>query len=258
MRLIHFALSAAVLAASFASLTAAQGTKPPAADAPKPQAPAAKAPAPKGGPYTLDTCPVSGEKLGAMGAPVVKQYDGREVRFCCNSCVKPFEEKQAEFIAKIDEQIVKQQLAHYPLKNCVVMEDDILGDNDTQPVNFVYGNRLVRFCCSNCIKDFNAEPEKFIKKIDTAVIAEQKPDYPLTTCPISGETLEGASAPVDYVASGLLIRFCCKGCVAKFEADPLPVVAKLHDAWTAKSGKDHDEHDHSHEGHDHSDPSNQH
>ncbi len=34
------------------------------------------------GPYTLDTCPVSGEKLGSMGDPSVKMYDGREVRFC--------------------------------------------------------------------------------------------------------------------------------------------------------------------------------
>lgn len=51
--------------------------------------------------YTLDTCVVSGEKLGSMGEPVVKVYDGQQVKFCCNSCVKDFEKDKAKFIAKI-------------------------------------------------------------------------------------------------------------------------------------------------------------
>ena len=51
--------------------------------------------------YTLDTCVVSGEKLGSMGDPVVKVYDGQQVKFCCNSCVKDFEKDKAKFIAKI-------------------------------------------------------------------------------------------------------------------------------------------------------------
>lgn len=51
--------------------------------------------------YTLDTCVVSGEKLGSMGDPVVKVYDGQQVKFCCSSCVKDFEKDKAKFIAKI-------------------------------------------------------------------------------------------------------------------------------------------------------------
>ena len=31
-------------------------------------------------PYLLDVCVVSGEKLGSMGEPIVKVYDGREIR----------------------------------------------------------------------------------------------------------------------------------------------------------------------------------
>ena len=42
-----------------------------------------------GDPYPLTTCPITGEKLGAMGEPVVKLYEGREVRFCCKSCPPP-------------------------------------------------------------------------------------------------------------------------------------------------------------------------
>jgi len=53
--------------------------------------------------YPLDFCIVSGEKLGSMGAPIVKVYDGREVRFCCSGCVKRFEADKTGYLAKIDE-----------------------------------------------------------------------------------------------------------------------------------------------------------
>ncbi|HSP42915.1 MAG TPA: hypothetical protein VLO11_08595, partial [Luteolibacter sp.] len=41
-------------------------------------------------PYPLETCLVSGEKLGSMGEPVVIQHEGREIKFCCDSCVPKF------------------------------------------------------------------------------------------------------------------------------------------------------------------------
>ena len=50
----------------------------------------------KGDPYPLGTCPVTGEKLGAMGSPIVKVYDGREIRFCCGGCPAKFEADKAE------------------------------------------------------------------------------------------------------------------------------------------------------------------
>lgn len=54
-------------------------------------------------PYALDVCLVSGEKLGEMGAPIVIQYEGREIRFCCASCEKPFRKDPAKFLKKLDE-----------------------------------------------------------------------------------------------------------------------------------------------------------
>lgn len=53
-------------------------------------------------PYPLDYCIVSGEELGSMGDPIVKEYNGRTVKFCCNRCVKTFEKDPATYIAKID------------------------------------------------------------------------------------------------------------------------------------------------------------
>ncbi len=175
-----------------------------------------------GDPYTLSTCPVSGENLGSMGDAIVKVHDGREVRFCCDSCVGAFEKDPAKYLAKIDEMIIEQQMPHYPLKNCVVNPGDPLdieGAHDVS-VRYVYYNRLVRFCCDGCTGKFESNPEKFLAVIDEAVIEQQTKDYPLTTCVISGEKLGTMGDPIDKVYANRLVRFCCEPCVAEFEEDP--------------------------------------
>lgn len=205
-----------------------------------------KKPAWNGDVYTLDICPITGKKLGSMGEPAVKVIDDREVRFCCPPCIEKFEADKAANFKRIDEMLIEQQIKHYPLKHCVVMEDDPVEGVHDEPAMLVYRNRLVRFCCPECIKEFNAEPAKYIAKLDKAVIEQQKPDYPLTTCPVSGEKLGsgGMGEPVDYVVGVTLIRFCCAECIKTFEKDPLPVIKKVHNAWAAKhkeAGEAHDQ-----------------
>jgi len=52
--------------------------------------------------YPINWCIVSGEKLGEMGAPIEYDYNGRQIKFCCKSCVKPFEKEPAKYLAKLD------------------------------------------------------------------------------------------------------------------------------------------------------------
>lgn len=54
-----------------------------------------------GTPYPLQTCVVSGEKLDEMGKPVVINYQGTEVRFCCKDCVGKFNADPAKYLAKL-------------------------------------------------------------------------------------------------------------------------------------------------------------
>ncbi|MCG3181239.1 MAG: hypothetical protein BIFFINMI_03614 [Phycisphaerae bacterium] len=55
------------------------------------------------GSYPLDVCVVSGDELGGeMGPPVIYHYQGREVRFCCKSCIPEFEKDPAKYLAKLD------------------------------------------------------------------------------------------------------------------------------------------------------------
>jgi len=62
-------------------------------------------------PYPLDVCVVSGGKLGAMGDPVIYDYEGREVRFCCTDCVKKFNADPAKYLAKLDAAIAQAKEA---------------------------------------------------------------------------------------------------------------------------------------------------
>ncbi len=54
-------------------------------------------------PYPLETCVVSGEKLGEMGKPYAYEYKGREIKFCCKDCVKDFNKEPDKYIKKLDE-----------------------------------------------------------------------------------------------------------------------------------------------------------
>lgn len=180
-------------------------------------APAAKAEF-AGDPYLLGTDPVSGEALGEK--PVIYQHDGRELRFAKQKNLDAFKAEPAKYLAKVDQQMVEQQLPFYPLDTCMVSGDKLGGDMG-KPVDLIYKNRLVRFCCDGCIDDVKKDPTRFIGKLDAAVIAKQTPTYPMTTCLVSGDKLGGdMGKPVDMVVGNRLVRFCCPECIPDFKKNP--------------------------------------
>ena len=185
-------------------------------------------------PYPLSTCPISGEEFGSMGDPIVKQYDGREVRFCCAGCIEKFEADLDASWKKVDEAIVKDQLRYYPLDTCVVSGEPLVEDGEDIAINMVYGNRLVRLCCKMCAKEFKEDPTKFIAKLDKAAADAQRKDYPLTTCVVKGGELGSMGEPYEMVVAGRLMRLCCAGCEDKVKADPSKFIAEIDKAWQAK------------------------
>ena len=72
-------------------------------------------------------------------------------------------------------------------------------------------------------------------------LARAKAAYPLDTCVVSGEKLEGdMGSPVDYVHKEAgkpdrLVRFCCKGCIKDFQKDPAKFLKRIDDAAAAKT-----------------------
>lgn len=173
--------------------------------------------------YPLDYCIVTGEALGSMGEPVTLEHEGREIRFCCGSCVKKFKADPQKYLTLIDAAVMESQRPLYPLATCVV-DGQPLG---ATPVEFLHRNSLVRVDREACRAAFEAAPEKPLAALEQAVVAQQGPIYPLATCVVSGEKLGSMGDPVDYVYQNRLVRFCCGGCIRTFQADPVAYLGKI-------------------------------
>ncbi len=180
--------------------------------------------------WPLDTCVVAGMKLGSMGDPIVKLHEGREVRFCCAGCVPRFEANPNEYLEKADEKIAEQQRDFYPLTYCIVDTDEDISGERSIALERVIGNRLFIFCCPGCYHYAVERPTEHIRKLDKAVVEDQKEDYPLDTCVVSGMDLDSMGGPYDIVHANRLVRLCCEGCTGAFDSDPVKHMEKIDEA----------------------------
>jgi YHS domain-containing protein len=60
----------------------------------------------------------------------------------------------------------KPKTKPYPLKKCLV-SDEALGSMGEAYV-FTYKGQEIKLCCKGCLKDFNKDPKKFLKKMEDA------------------------------------------------------------------------------------------
>ncbi len=175
--------------------------------------------------YPFSTCVVGGEALDAKGKAFDGLVEGRLVRTCCEKCFGVLKNNPAPFMEKIDAAIIEQQLPTYPFEKCFVSDEDL--DAADKPIDHIHGTRLVRFCCSGCKRAFNKSTEKFMEKLDAALIEKLIPLYPLKTCFISGEDLNVNGKPVDMLYGTRLARVCCKNCAKGFKRNPTSAMERL-------------------------------
>jgi len=177
--------------------------------------------------YPLSTCVISGEALGSeeMGPPIDMVHEGRLIRVCCKGCIKQVKKDPAKIIAKIDAAVIAQQGPSYPMKTCPITGEALGSMGD--PIDFVHGTRLVRFCCKGCVKGFKKDPKATMAKVDAALIAAQIKTYPAKICMVSGEELGNMGDPIDLLHGTRLVRLCCKGCKRAFYKNPSKFIAEL-------------------------------
>ena len=53
----------------------------------------------------------------------------------------------------------------YPLKTCIV-SDDKLGGDMGEPYVFAYKGQEIKLCCKSCLKAFDKDPAKYLKKME--------------------------------------------------------------------------------------------
>lgn len=119
-------------------------------------------------PYPMDTCVVSGEKLGSMGdAYVVKEGD-QEIQLCCKSCEKDFKKNKKALVAKVAD--ASKKVKAYPLATCIVSGEKL---ETASAVGAVHEGREFGFCCKDCTKEFKKDTAKYVKKFDEAFAAKK-------------------------------------------------------------------------------------
>jgi len=109
--------------------------------------------------YPLDTCLVSGEKLGGTGVSLI--YRNRLVRFSSQQHVSTFRGDTGKYIAILDQAVLEKQGPGYAKKTCAVCSKGIEGESSA-PVDYLIGNRLIRVCSSKCTKDIERDPRKYM------------------------------------------------------------------------------------------------
>jgi len=70
----------------------------------------------------------------------------------------------ASVSAVAEDQKPDPKLKPYKLKVCIVSGEKFgeMGD----PFVYKYKDRELKFCCKDCVKDFNKNPAKYIKKLE--------------------------------------------------------------------------------------------
>lgn len=111
----------------------------------------------------------------------------------------------------------------YPLDYCVVSNEKL--GSMGKPVVFIYENQEIKLCCKECRKDFDAEPKKFLDKINNPS-KEAKPSTPASTPAQSGIV-------VQLTVDGLVCNFCATNISKSFSK--LPEVAEVYVNLAAKA-----------------------
>ena len=62
----------------------------------------------------------------------------------------------------------------YPLDKCIVTDEKLGADGHGEPYVFTDGGQEFKLCCKPCLKTFNKDKAKFVKKLKDAEAAKAK------------------------------------------------------------------------------------
>ncbi|GEM_PF-1439965 len=103
-------------------------------------------------------CPVSGEKLGSMGAPIKVKVGPEETAFlCCKACVG--KKIEAALWKTVQGNLAKSQGA------CPVTGKPLTDDMKSTVVH----GRKIFVCCPDCLAEIQAKPIVFITKVNLLI-----------------------------------------------------------------------------------------
>lgn len=171
-------------------------------------------------PYPLTKCVVLDAALEEDTE--ILDFDGREIRVCCEECTVDFRGAFDTWIARVDERIADQQKSWYPMETCLVDGESL---EERGAIEFVFFNRLFLLCSDACCDAVRKEPEKYFGLLNKAVIEKQSAGYPIEESVVSGKPLgEGA---IDYVVGNQLVRLAGEEEIDGFDEKAATYLARL-------------------------------
>lgn len=171
--------------------------------------------------YPLETCVISGKKLGSMGDPVQLVLDGTLVQLCCDGCTKKATARAGEMAQKVHDAAFAAQAKAYPLGECLVSGKAL----DKDAVAVMFGTQLVRFCCEKCVARFEKDPAAFLPKLQVKTAEPPKDAVPPAK---PGEKKGGIV--------GAMADDCCDAADPKAEAKAAPAKAGCCCSGTTTTG----------------------
>jgi YHS domain-containing protein len=173
-------------------------------------------------PYPMNTCLVSGGKLGSMGEPSVHIHKGQEIKFCCQGCLNPFLQDTGKYLKKVKEAHAK--VKPYPKETCLVSGRKLDGKLGTSHI-FIDEGREIKLCCKGCLPKYKQSSAKYLTAFDSAFAKVKR--YTSETCLVSGQKLGSMGAPLAFIHEGMEVKLCCKGCIKAFQKNTDKYVKKL-------------------------------
>ena len=111
----------------------------------------------------------------------------------------------------------------YPLDYCVVSNEKL--GSMGKPIVFIFENQEIKLCCKECRSEFDADPKKFLEKINNPS-KETKPSAPVAAPSQSGIV-------VQLTVDGLVCNFCASNITKTFTK--LPEVSAVYVNLAAKA-----------------------
>lgn len=66
----------------------------------------------------------------------------------------------------------KDSVKPYPLDKCIVTDEKL--DSMGKPYVFTHEGQEIKMCCKSCLKDFNKDKAKYLKKLEGAGKPDKK------------------------------------------------------------------------------------
>ena len=118
-------------------------------------------------------CPVTDEAIDPKQTAL---YKGKTVGFCCADCAAAFKKEPAKYAKKVEAEEAKAKKADKdkpkgeqpaadgtPVNKMCPVEKDLGVDPSTATV--VYQGKTVGFCCDDCVKKFERDPDAFAAEL---------------------------------------------------------------------------------------------